>query len=116
MRGNPSLHHFKDASHQNRLSMAAIREIGVVDGVDETGVGPHLYDLTKHGEATEPGVKDENGRRRRHRTYESQTIPRVAIGQVLNKSTSRFATPPYIQEYRQSAVKGRTLAAPAPIV
>src|SRR5437764_12609841 len=79
MRGNPFLHDRKDAGDQRQLAMAAVREKGVVDCVDETGIGPRLDDLAVDGQAAEPRVEDEDGRRRRHGGHESQTTQRVAI-------------------------------------
>ena len=41
-------------------------EEGIVGSVDEAGVRPRASDLAEDGQPAEPGIEDENGRRRCH--------------------------------------------------
>jgi hypothetical protein len=44
--------------------MSAVREERIVSGIDEARSRVRLGDLTEDSQATEPGIEDEDGRRR----------------------------------------------------
>ena len=56
-------HHLENTLDQLGFTTAAVGEERIIRPVDEAGIRAQLDDLTKDREASEPGVKNDDGRR-----------------------------------------------------